>query len=88
MNIPTKQEIELKYSTRPELQNTLLRQSLSTANQHVLFLTNLIKFKDFQETVKTYDLATFIYGLENLQRNTALLLESVKVMHQEKENDG
>ena len=88
MNIPTKQEIELKYSTRPELQNTLLRQSLSTANQHVLFLTNLIKFKDFQETVKTYDLATFIYGLENLQRNTALLLEYVKVMHLEKENDG
>ena len=88
MNIPTKQEIESKYSTRPELQNTLLRQSLSTANQHVLFLTNLIKFKDFQETVKTYDLATFIYGLENLQRNTALLLEYVKVMHLEKENDG
>ena len=88
MNIPTKQEIELKYSIRPELQNTLLRQSLSTANQHVLFLTNLIKFKDFQETVKTYDLATFIYGLENLQRNTALLLEYVKVMHLEKENDG
>ena len=88
MNIPTKQEIELKYSTRPELQNTLLRQSLSTANQHVLFLTNLIKFKDFQETVKTYDLATFIYGLENLQRNTALLLEYVKAMHLEKENDG
>ena len=88
MNIPTKQEIELKYSIRPELQNTLLRQSLSTANQHVLFLTNLIKFKDFQETVKTYDLATFIYGLENLQRNTALLLEYVKVMQQAKENDG
>ena len=88
MNIPTKQEIESKYSIRPELQNTLLRQSLSTANQHVLFLTNLIKFKDFQETVKTYDLATFIYGLENLQRNTALLLEYVKVMQQAKENDG
>jgi len=39
-------------------------------------------------TEKTSDLGQFIFGLENLQKHTALLLEYVKLMRQEKENDG
>ena len=88
MNIPTKQETELKSLIPPQLQRQQWNQALFNTNQDVLSLINLIKSKDFQETAKIYDLETFIYGLENLQRNTVQLLEYVKAMHLEKENDG
>ena len=88
MNIPTKQETELKSLIPPQLQRQQWNQALFNTNQDVLSLINLIKSKDFQVTAKIYDLETFIYGLENLQRNTVQLLEYVKAMHLEKENDG
>ena len=88
MNIPTKQETELKSLIPPQLQKRQWNEALFSTNQDVLSLINLIKSKDFQETAKIYDLETFIYGLENLQRNTVQLLEYVKAMHLEKENDG
>ena len=54
----------------------------------VSYLINLTKSKELKETATILDLEQFTYGLENLQRNIARLLEYVKVMQQEKENDG
>ena len=85
MNLPTN---PLEYMTQQQLLPKKFHNFVSDMHLHVSYLINLTKSKVLKETVTTSDLEQFIYGLENLQRNIARLLESVKVMQQEKENDG
>lgn len=85
MNLPTN---PLEYTT---LQQSLPKKFYNyVTNMHldVSYLISLTRLKVLMETVTTSDLEQFTYGLENLQRNIVRLLESVKVMQQEKENDG
>ena len=85
MNLPTN---PLEYMTQPQLLPKKFQAFVTGIHLDVSYLINSIKSRELKETATILDLDQFIYGLENLQRNIARLLESVKVMQQEKENDG
>ena len=78
----------LKSSIPPTSIEDRLNNFARSLTHPLLFLIKLTKSKDSLMTAKTSDLGQFIFGLENLQKHTALLLEYVKLMRQEKENDG
>ena len=78
----------LKSSIPPTSIEDRLNNFARSLSQPLLYLIKLTKSKDSLTTAKTSDLGQFIFGLENLQKHTVLLLEYVKLMRQEKANDG
>ena len=85
MNLPKN---PLEYTTQPQLLPKKFQAFVTGIHLDVSYLINSIKSRELKETATISDLEQFTYGLENLQRNIARLLEYVKATRLEKENDG
>ena len=85
MNLPKN---PLESTTLQRLPPQTFHDYVKNMHRDVSSLINLTRSRELKAIVTTLDLDQFTYGLENLQRNIARLLESVKATRLEKENDG